>query len=159
MTLIKQIFADLSNCKSTKYNQWSSHLRHLRAILYFDTLSPKSGHESITGLRPVCRQVCPRCAEAVPVVLASSLSNGHTARQSESSSSSCRAFQLVSFASRPVPKNRWGASPSVDGNRPRPSAVENFLRHRQEDAFRPGAASSGRFQDGQNELSAVPFAL
>ena len=39
MTLIKQIFADLSNCKSTKYNQWSSvsHLRHLRAILYFDT--------------------------------------------------------------------------------------------------------------------------
>ena len=24
MTLIKQIFADLSNCKSTKYNQWSS---------------------------------------------------------------------------------------------------------------------------------------
>ena len=24
MTLIKQIFADLFNCKSTKYNQWSS---------------------------------------------------------------------------------------------------------------------------------------
>ena len=50
MTLIKQIFADLSNCKSTKYNQLTvnqrsiisghlSHLRHLRAILYFGTLS------------------------------------------------------------------------------------------------------------------------
>ena len=38
MTLIKQIFADLSNCKST-ISGHLSHLRHLRAILYFDPLS------------------------------------------------------------------------------------------------------------------------
>ena len=54
MTLIKQIFADLSNCKSTKYNQWSS-VRHLRAILYFGTLSSIILYRAFKSLKSLQR--------------------------------------------------------------------------------------------------------